>query len=89
MGKATGLSVHSGNEVTQYIACLDGKIIDNGILDTYVAGKNVTMHLKETLSKEMKLDFSSSAEIEIVKNIKEKLCYASLNPEAEHKSTYF
>ena len=89
MGKATGLSVHSGNELTQYIACLDGKIIDNGILDTYMAGKNVTMHLKESLSNEMKVDLSSSAEIEIVKKLKEKVCYVSLNPEAEKKSTEF
>lgn len=61
VGKATGISVHSGNEVTQYVACLDGKIVDNGILDTFVAGKNITMYLKEYLSSEMKIELCSSA----------------------------
>ena len=67
--------------MTQYVACIDGKILDNGILNTFVAGKDVTMHLKSLMLKDFNMDFTSSAEIEILKSLKEKACYVSLELE--------
>lgn len=47
------------------------------------AGKDLTDYLKLLLNELIKKKFETSAEREIVKDIKEKLCYVSDNFELE------
>lgn len=47
-----------------------------------MAGRDLTEYMRKLLN-EVGLNFSSSAEIETIRDIKEKLCYVALDYEAE------
>lgn len=50
------------------------------IIRSDIAGRDVTRYLKILLRKEG-LIFNTTSEFEIVKNIKEKLCYLTSSPQ--------
>lgn len=54
----------------------------NSIMRVDIAGRDVTRHLKALIRKEG-FNFRTSAEFEIVRSIKEKLCYLSTNTQKE------
>jgi actin-related protein len=79
-GLTTGLSIHSGDQLTQYVACNEGRLISpNSYLNTYVAGGDITDYLLKLLNSELNLNFVSSAEIQSVKHMKEKICHVVMD----------
>lgn len=54
----------------------------HSIIRIDVAGRDVTRYLKLLLKKEG-INLNSSAEFEIIKNIKERACYLANNPQKE------
>ena len=83
--RTTGLVVDSGFEVTNTVPVYEGKALSHGILRVHVGGKNMTSSLSKLLS-DRGYPFTSSAEIEIVNDIKAKLCYVALDFEQEMKT---
>ena len=84
-GKFTGLSIDSGEGVTQFVPIFDGYSLPHAILKLDIAGRDLTEYFAKLLT-ETGQRFSTAAEKEIVKAIKEKSCYLALDYEEEIKS---
>lgn len=84
IGKSTGVVVQSGDTVTHIVPIVDGYALPHSIMRINLAGRDLTDYLVTILS-ERDLHLTNSAEREIVKDIKEELCYVALDFDAELK----
>lgn len=84
-GRTTGFVLDSGDGVTHCVPVYEGFSIPNAIMRTDLAGRDVSEHLR-TLMRKSGYNFITTAERDIVRDIKEKLCYISRNPEKEEES---
>ncbi|SBS80725.1 actin-related protein (ARP1) [Plasmodium ovale curtisi] len=99
-GKTNGTVLDCGDGVCHCVSIYEGKIettsgtlcesetrysITNTITRTDVAGRDITTYLSYLLRKNGHL-FNTSAEMEVVKNMKENCCYVSFNMSKEKNS---
>ena len=81
VGRATGLMIESGDGVTSIVPIVEGFMISRATTIVNLAGKDITNYLAKLLAKHG-LSFST-AEMGIVRDIKEKLCYFAMDYEEE------
>jgi actin len=81
-GSKTGISVDSGEGITQVLPIYEGYVFPHASYRLDYAGNDVTEYLRRLLTEEGSA-FETSAEVEIVKNIKEKHGYCALDFERE------
>lgn len=81
-GRTTGLVCEIGDGLTHTTPVYEGCLIPHAINETEIAGRFVTIYMQKLLQSQG-VDLISSAEMEIARDVKEKITYVASDYDKE------
>merc|ERR1712072_1415326 len=75
-GRTTGLVVDSGDGVTHTVPVFEGFSLPHAVEKMEIAGRVLTGYMQKLLL-EQNISMTSAAELEVVRDIKEELCFVA------------
>ena len=84
LGKCSGISTDLGTHISYFVPIFYGCPLPHAVFRLNLAGKDLTEYMMQLLDEKGR-GFSTIAEKEIIKTIKEKSCYVPLDYEKELK----
>jgi len=79
-GRTTGLVVDSGDGVTHTVPVYEGFSIPHAVFKNYIAGRSITTVMNKLLVADgISEQGGTSAWLQIVRSMKESLCYVALD----------
>lgn len=83
VGRTDGLVLDSGDGVTHAVPVYDGHTIPTAVRRLDLAGRDLTEWMMTLLTDETERPFTTSADREVARGIKEKLAYVSMDFDAD------
>merc|ERR1712216_870812 len=84
-GRTTGLVVDSGDGVSHTVPVFEGFSLPHAVEKMEIAGRVLTSYMQKLLL-EQNISLTSASELEVVKDIKEKLSYVAQDYDAEKEA---
>jgi len=86
-GRTTGVVLDCGDGVTNAVPVYEGFVLPHSVTRIDVAGRDVTEYLQLLLRKAGH-NFHTSAEMEVIRDIKEKICYVAFDISKSEKEEH-
>eukprot|EP01062_Namystynia_karyoxenos_P041632 TRINITY_DN3034_c2_g1_i1.p1 TRINITY_DN3034_c2_g1~~TRINITY_DN3034_c2_g1_i1.p1 ORF type:complete len:415 (+),score=157.01 TRINITY_DN3034_c2_g1_i1:85-1245(+) len=79
LGRSEGVVVDSGDGISHTVPVYDGRVISGAVQRMEVAGRDLTDWMVELLNEDQERRFTTSADRELARLIKEKTCYLEMD----------